>query len=215
MYQQQQQQQGGPGSFNRSTSWAPDRSTLTPSSGWSTAGNSVTNWLSLKNLTPQIDGSTLKTLCMQHGPVQSFYMNLQQGQAMVRYSSKEEALKAQKSLNHCVLGNTTIMADFIPDNELPGLVEQSQLTGSQGSLSSWSSGATSKPAPPMRSVSSFPAMSSMGGGGSGKDSWNVGGGGGGNSMWSSGSSSGGSSSLWGPLDEHNPGLLPGDLLGGQ
>ena len=41
------------------------------------------------------------------------------------------------------------------------------------------------------------------------------GGGGGNSMWSSGSSSGGSSSLWGPLDEHNPGLLPGDLLGGQ
>lgn len=47
----------------------------------------------------QIDGSTLRTLCMQHGPLITFHLNLTQGNAVVRYSSKEEAAKAQKSLH--------------------------------------------------------------------------------------------------------------------
>lgn len=48
---------------------------------------------------PQIDGSTLRTLCMQHGPLITFHLNLTQGNAVVRYSSKDEAAKAQKSLH--------------------------------------------------------------------------------------------------------------------
>lgn len=51
---------------------------------------------------PQIDGSTLRTLCLQHGPLVTFHLNLTQGNAVVRYSSKEEAAKAQKSLHMCV-----------------------------------------------------------------------------------------------------------------
>lgn len=47
----------------------------------------------------QIDGSTLRTLCLQHGPLITFHLNLTQGNAVVRYSSKEEAAKAQKSLH--------------------------------------------------------------------------------------------------------------------
>lgn len=47
----------------------------------------------------QIDGSTLRTLCMQHGPLITFHLNLTQGNAVVRYSSKDEAAKAQKSLH--------------------------------------------------------------------------------------------------------------------
>lgn len=47
----------------------------------------------------QIDGSTLRTLCMQHGPLITFHLNLTQGSAVVRYSSKDEAAKAQKSLH--------------------------------------------------------------------------------------------------------------------
>lgn len=47
----------------------------------------------------QIDGSTLRTLCMQHGPLITFHLSLAQGNALVRYSSKEEAAKAQKSLH--------------------------------------------------------------------------------------------------------------------
>jgi hypothetical protein len=50
-------------------------------------------------LPPQIDGSTLRTLCLQHGPLITFHLNLTQGNAVVRYSSKEEAAKAQKSLH--------------------------------------------------------------------------------------------------------------------
>ncbi|GLD66738.1 trinucleotide repeat-containing gene 6C protein-like protein, partial [Lates japonicus] len=69
------------------TTWSTDSSTRTSS------------WLVLRNLTPQIDGSTLRTLCMQHGPLITFHLNLTQGNAVVRYSSKDEAAKAQKSLH--------------------------------------------------------------------------------------------------------------------
>lgn len=55
--------------------------------------------LSYPVLLPQIDGSTLRTLCLQHGPLITFHLNLTQGNAVVRYSSKEEAAKAQKSLH--------------------------------------------------------------------------------------------------------------------
>ena len=40
-----------------------------------------------------------------------------QGMALVRYETKEEAIKAQKSLNTCLFGNTTIVAEFINDLE--------------------------------------------------------------------------------------------------
>lgn len=71
----------------------------------------------------QIDGSTLKTLCLQHGPLQLFHLNLNHGIALVCYSSREEAAKAQNALNNCVLGNTTILADFPTDGELQSMVQ--------------------------------------------------------------------------------------------
>lgn len=55
--------------------------------------------LTLCTCFPQIDGSTLRTLCMQHGPLITFHLNLPHGNALVRYSSKEEVVKAQKSLH--------------------------------------------------------------------------------------------------------------------
>jgi len=53
----------------------------------------MSTWLLLKNLTPQIDGSTLKTLCMQHGPVQDFRLYQNHGIALTKYSSRDEAIK--------------------------------------------------------------------------------------------------------------------------
>lgn len=97
-------------------------------------GNSH-SWLVLRNLTPQIDGSTLKTLCCQHGPLQKFHLYTSHGVALVKYSSPEEAAKvhliedihfknltirslifnfrgqAQRALNNCLLNNTTILAE--------------------------------------------------------------------------------------------------------
>ncbi|XP_052407790.1 trinucleotide repeat-containing gene 6C protein isoform X3 [Carassius gibelio] len=94
---------------------------------WSTdSSNRSTSWLVLRNLTPQIDGSTLRTLCMQHGPLITFHLNLTQGNAVVRYSSKEEAAKAQKSLHMCVLGNTTILAEFAGEEEVNRFFAQGQ-----------------------------------------------------------------------------------------
>lgn len=65
------------------------------SGSWSTSP-----WLLLRNLTAQIDGSTLRTLCMQHGPLQSFHLYLHQGFALAKYSSREEATKVSNSFNY-------------------------------------------------------------------------------------------------------------------
>lgn len=96
---------------------------------------------------------------MQHGPLITFHLNLTQGNAVVRYSSKEEAAKAQKSLHmyvecftivvvlqnksslyhhrypfpfskyllfRCVLGNTTILAEFAGEEEVNRFFAQGQ-----------------------------------------------------------------------------------------
>ncbi|XP_013199683.1 protein Gawky isoform X1 [Amyelois transitella] len=78
----------------------------------------ASTWLLLKNLTAQIDGSTLKTLCVQHGPLQNFHLYLNQGFALARYSTREEAAKAQMALNNCVLSNTTIFAESPADSDV-------------------------------------------------------------------------------------------------
>lgn len=60
---------------------------------WPGSLNGSSSWLVLRNLTPQIDGSTLKTLCVQHGPLHNFHLYLSHGVALVRYSTGEEASK--------------------------------------------------------------------------------------------------------------------------
>ncbi len=90
-----------------SSAWPPSSS-----NGWSTntgtgsadsggpgaaSGGGGSAWLILKNLTPQIDGSTLKTLCMQHGPLQHFDLYLNHSIALVMYASGREAAKVSAS----------------------------------------------------------------------------------------------------------------------
>ncbi|KAG8557528.1 hypothetical protein GDO81_016652 [Engystomops pustulosus] len=115
------------GSLRLGSGWGTSDSRYTPGSTWSdNSSGRITNWLVLKNLTPQIDGSTLRTLCMQHGPLITFHLNLPHGTALVRYSSKEEVVKAQKSLHMCVLGNTTILAEFASEEEISRFFAQGQ-----------------------------------------------------------------------------------------
>lgn len=72
-----------------------------PWSGMQQGGGNIPGrgWLLLKNLTPQIDGSTLKTLCLQHGPLDSFHLYLNHGIALALYSSREEANKVRYTHN--------------------------------------------------------------------------------------------------------------------
>ena len=94
----------GLGATNPNQSW-PQNSNA--GNGWSGSTASVnsentrseTSWLLLKNLTPQIDGSTLKTLCMQHGPLQHFDLYLNHSIALVMYSSSREAAKVSPALS--------------------------------------------------------------------------------------------------------------------
>ncbi|XP_078140606.1 trinucleotide repeat-containing gene 6C protein [Centroberyx gerrardi] len=198
------------------TTWSTDSSTRTSS------------WLVLRNLTPQIDGSTLRTLCMQHGPLITFHLNLTQGNAVVRYSSKDEAAKAQKSLHMCVLGNTTILAEFAGEEEVNRFFAQGQ---SLGGTTSWQANPGSN-------------QSRMGGTGPGASHpighsphWNNNNGSGNSSsggLGAPGAKTGGDllwggvqqySSLWGPPSSEEGRvmgsptpintLLPGDLLSGE
>ncbi|XP_071386787.1 trinucleotide repeat-containing gene 6C protein, partial [Centroberyx affinis] len=198
------------------TTWSTDSSTRTSS------------WLVLRNLTPQIDGSTLRTLCMQHGPLITFHLNLTQGNAVVRYSSKDEAAKAQKSLHMCVLGNTTILAEFAGEEEVNRFFAQGQ---SLGGTTSWQANPGTN-------------QSRMGGTGPGASHpighsphWNNNNGSGnssGGGLGAAGAKTGGDllwggvqqySSLWGPPSSEEGRvmgsptpintLLPGDLLSGE
>uniref|UniRef100_A0A4X2K090 Trinucleotide repeat containing adaptor 6B n=1 Tax=Vombatus ursinus TaxID=29139 RepID=A0A4X2K090_VOMUR len=107
--------------------WGAQDSRLASASAWSDGGTARPSyWLVLHNLTPQIDGSTLRTICMQHGPLLTFHLNLTQGTALIRYSTKQEAAKAQTALHMCVLGNTTILAEFATDEEVSRFLAQAQ-----------------------------------------------------------------------------------------
>ncbi|KAF8797040.1 Protein Gawky like protein [Argiope bruennichi] len=187
----------GTDSWGSSLPKSTARNNPTSSQGWDRQFNST--FLILKNLTPQIDGSTLKTLCMQHGPLQMFHLFLNRGVALVRYNSHEEAAKAQSALNNCVLSNTTMLAELPSDAEVQQYLQSAQ--GGGASTNSW-------PAP--SSASSF-----YGGGASvaGTASWNAAP----NNTSQLWSFSG--SSLWSqPSNDHdastNPiNYLPNDLLG--
>ncbi|XP_018401324.1 PREDICTED: trinucleotide repeat-containing gene 6C protein isoform X1 [Cyphomyrmex costatus] len=188
----------GLGSVSRSTSsWGLQSSTVS-NSGW------MSTWLLLKNLTPQIDGSTLKTLCMQHGPVQDFRLYQNHGIALTKYSSRDEAIKAQGALNNCVLGNTTIFAESPAESEVAAILQQlghggQQQAGGSGGAG-WGLRPTNKAGPP-------------------PDTW----GGSSSQLWGAPPTS---NSLWSNAGIDNSdqqratpsslnSYLPGDLLGGE
>ena len=169
-------------------------------------------FLVLRNLTPQIDGSTLKTLCLQHGPVHLFHLLLHNGMCLVSYATQEEANKAQSALNNCVLGNTTILSHVPTESELKQLINQ---VGQNPPPSSWSSssaqqngGSGFRPGSGM----GFSANGNKNGAGDAPGQWGSGGGGG---LWNYAAAGGGS----GAWDERGAGQglqsNLDDLLGGE
>uniref|UniRef100_A0A669QK35 Trinucleotide repeat containing adaptor 6B n=1 Tax=Phasianus colchicus TaxID=9054 RepID=A0A669QK35_PHACC len=204
--------------------WGAQDSRLASASTWSD-GSSVrpSYWLVLHNLTPQIDGSTLRTICMQHGPLLTFHLNLTQGTALIRYNTKQEAAKAQTALHMCVLGNTTILAEFATDEEVSRFLTQAQPPTPAATPSAPAAGWQSLETGQNQTDPVGPALNLFGGS-TGLGQWSSGGGGSsggdltGASLWGPPNYS---SSLWGVPsveDPHRMGspapLLPGDLLGG-
>ncbi|XP_041941471.1 trinucleotide repeat-containing gene 6B protein-like isoform X2 [Alosa sapidissima] len=126
-------------------------------------------WLLLSNLTPQIDGSTLRTICMQHGPLLTFHLGLTQGSALIRYSTPQEAAKAQSALHMCVLGNTTILAEFVSEEDVARYFAHSQAAagGAGGSGGAGGMGVSPGSAGPGTAGASSSSGGGSGGGGGG------------------------------------------------
>ncbi|XP_078793617.1 trinucleotide repeat-containing gene 6B protein isoform X4 [Oryzias latipes] len=131
---------------------------VTAASTWSDGSVRDSCWLVLSNLTPQIDGSTLRTICMQHGPLLTFHLGLTQGTALIRYGSKQEASKARSALHMCVLGNTTILAEFVSEEDVARYIAHSQAGGGG------SGGTAGSSAGPGSTAASAAGASSNGGG---------------------------------------------------
>lgn len=174
----------------------------------------------------QIDGSTLKTLCLQHGPLQLFHLLLNHGIALVRYNTREETEKARSALNNCVLSNTTILVDIPTEMEVKQYLQLA--SGQMNSGVSWPSGNGNSEST-FSSGNSFPITASSNTTGTGTNSSKIG-----TNNWNSTSLnlqssnlwsySGSGNSLWGiqsTTSDHDQcipsslnSFLPGDLLGG-
>jgi trinucleotide repeat-containing gene 6 protein len=77
---------------------------------------------------------------MQHGPLQNFHLYLNHGIALCKYSSREEANKAQQALNNCVLGNTTICAESPSESEVQNILQHLGAPASGGNGSTGGAG---------------------------------------------------------------------------
>ncbi|XP_010781788.1 trinucleotide repeat-containing gene 6B protein-like [Notothenia coriiceps] len=96
---------------------------------------------------------------MQHGPLLTFHLGLTHGSALIRYSTRQEAAKAQGALHMCVLGNTTILAEFVSEEEVARYFAHSQAGGSEGP----GSGGSAAPGGSQGSPGPGPAAASGGG----------------------------------------------------
>ncbi|XP_019555933.3 protein Gawky isoform X2 [Aedes albopictus] len=155
------------------------------------------SWLLLKNLTSQIDVATLRTLCMQHGPLQNLQLYANHGLALIKYSSREEANKAQQALNNCPLGTSTIGAECPSDSEVQAYLQQ--LGTQAGSITS-----SAMVAPP----------NSSGGVTSVAQSWRQAPRTGGADTWGSGwppASTGTTSMFWAPIEGATERSTPSNL----
>ncbi|KAH8269795.1 hypothetical protein KR018_008133 [Drosophila ironensis] len=136
-------------------------------------GSWSSSWLLLKNLTAQIDGPTLRTLCMQHGPLVSFHLYLNQGIALCKYTTREEANKAQMALNNCVLANTTIFAESPNENEAQNIMQHLPQAASSANTSGSGAG-TGVSSTNSAASSSVPNLSGNSSNGNGNGSAGVG-----------------------------------------
>jgi len=55
----------------------------------------------------------LKNLCASHGRVKCFAPALDKGEATVTYAVHADALRAQRALNMCLLGDCHMVAEFV------------------------------------------------------------------------------------------------------
>uniref|UniRef100_H2ZTI1 Trinucleotide repeat containing adaptor 6B n=1 Tax=Latimeria chalumnae TaxID=7897 RepID=H2ZTI1_LATCH len=212
--------------------WGGQDTRYPPGSAWSDAGAvRASCWLVLHNLTPQvshlfISNPTTATICAKKKPVFSFSCSTENGVMLQFCDTKIKEILSPDPLHRCVLGNTTILAEFAPEDEVNRYFAQAPTPPTpSGPSTGWQTLETgqSQPDPVGQGLNLFGGSTGLGqwsSGSGGRPA--VGGTGGadlpGESLWGAPSYT---SSLWGAPtveDSHQMGspasLLPGDLLGG-
>lgn len=175
-----------------STGQAPQQGWALNSGGAQTGADHT--WILLRNISTQIDSGTLSTLCMQHGPLVAFHMMSARGLALARYSSSDQANRAQCALNQCTLAGSTIVCSTLSDEQAVSVTQQPQQQQSLSAGSSLFSGVKAPSAAAWADV----ADSSLGG--ASTLGWSSGGGGS-SLLWGSGSAAGAGDTSSSVLDD--------------
>lgn len=80
--------------------------------------SSLTNWLLIENLSPNVNFSTLMTLVRQHGPFEFFDLYDSQGVAVCKYFSPNDALNASRGINKCLINNKIVSTQTPSEYEM-------------------------------------------------------------------------------------------------
>lgn len=160
----------------------------------------------------QIDSSTLKTLCMQHGSLQLFHFQQESGVALIKYTSRDQALKARSALNQFSFGNANVIAE-IPSEQQVQQIQNALQQSSSGQSNLYTGSA------PVDNISASNVTT---------NGWSSVGQSNSNALWSYsqmaigpgnssqsnvGANSGNGGSIWQTMDSNPSNLLPGNLLG--
>lgn len=95
----------------------------------------------------QVDEASLRDVCSEFGMVESVSLNPDVETAIVKFSSKEQAMQAKTGLDKSpVICGVSVAVDFVSDDKVSNIVIQQQRTSGQGTVqhNKWPS--TSQPA---------------------------------------------------------------------
>jgi len=81
----------------------------------------------------------LKNLCSSHGRVKTFTPNLDKGEATVTYCVHSDAVRAQRALHMCLLGDCHMVAEFGAVDAMPGCATAT-LPGAEWSVGTYDHG---------------------------------------------------------------------------
>ena len=98
--------------------------------------NPPSEWLLIKNVSSQVDETSLREVCNEFGRVHSLSISPSSDLALVSYSSREEAMQAKSGLDKSpVICGTSVCVDFALPEDFSNFHSQTPLPGRGHSLS--------------------------------------------------------------------------------
>lgn len=104
--------------------WSPTSSSLSPTLPVEDFfGSKISPWIIIENVKSDVDESTLITLLLQHGPHDVFEYYREHGIAICRYLLYDQALRASRGINQCLINNKVVSSRTPSEYEIKLLLD--------------------------------------------------------------------------------------------